>query len=368
MQGLGAMAMKRSIALCCVAVILSADCTKPAYGQGQTLNRTISHGGLQRLYTLYVPSSYRPGESLPLVVNMHGITLNRQFQMTRSGMNTVAEREGFVVAYPDAVNADWFGPQDNIGFIDSLLGDVSSQYSINQSRVYATGFSQGGIMSYVLSVERPYTFAAVASVGGTRYFDSPNVPYPRTVAETPARPFPLLHIHGTNDSVVPYNGGVGAFDLVFPPVANVVESYVASNGGDLAAAITDLPNINTADGSSVRLFFYGGGNYFDLSGNPHEAEVLLYRIQNGGHNWPGNSTGWTESWAPPVNYDISASNEIWTFFSRHQVAAIPEPSTVCLAALGLLAFTVRCCFAIRLRKRTNAANNQISNATETAAN
>jgi polyhydroxybutyrate depolymerase len=308
-----------------IKTILITFVSSVVYGQGQTLNKSIMHNGIQRNYTIYVPSTYASQNSTPLVVNLHGYTLNRSFQMTNSGMNAVAEREGFLVAYPDAVNADWFGPQDNIGFVDQLLDDISSQYSVNAAKVYATGFSQGGVMSYLLSVERSDRFAAIASVGGPRPVGPGDVPVPPNIAATPDRPFPLLHIHGTGDPIVPYNGGtstVGALTLTFPPVERVVQDYVTSNGGDPTPTVADLPNINTTDGTTVRRTSYEGDSYMDSAGNPRNSEVLFYRVQNGGHNWPGDSTTWP-GWANPINYDISASSEIWNFFSRHEVALIP---------------------------------------------
>jgi polyhydroxybutyrate depolymerase len=330
--------MKRFLATLVLVHIASA-----AYGQGQTLDKSLMHDGLLRDYTIYVPSGYTPQSSAPLVVNLHGYTLNRNFQMTFSGMNAVAEREGFLVAYPDAVNGDWFGPQDNFGFVSRLLDDVSSQYSINAAKVYATGYSQGGMMSYLLSVERPYTFAAIASVGGTRPLAPGDVYFPPHLEAAPSRPFPLLHIHGTGDPIVPYNGGistVGSLTLNFPPVERLVHDYVLSNGGDLTPTIADLPNTDTVDGTTVQLLTYGGGNYLDAAGNTRPAEVLLYRIQDGGHNWPGDATGWP-GFAVPVNYDISASTEIWNFFSRHEVAVIPEPSCIALVVFALAICALR---------------------------
>ncbi|MCI0642566.1 MAG: hypothetical protein L0Y70_26100, partial [Gemmataceae bacterium] len=277
-----------------LALLLLALPGAIAYGQGQILERRLVHGGLQRDYTLCAPSSYKPESALPLVISMHGFGSERGVQMLGSLMNAVAEREGFLVAYPDAVNGNWFGGQYNVGFIDSVLRDISSLYSVNASKVYATGFSQGGMMSYVLGAERPYTFAEIAPVAG--------------IVNAPGRPMPLLHIHGTADTVIPY-----------AQVEQLLPSYVMRNGGDLTPSITNLPDLITADNSTVQLRAYRGGPYLDNAGNSREAEVLLYRIQNGGHSWPGGGLG------SPTNYDISASTEIWKFFSRHEVAAIPDP-------------------------------------------
>lgn len=330
--------MKRFIATLSLLFVASI-----VHGQGQTLDKTLVHGGITRNYTVYVPSTYSPQVDAPLVVNLHGYTLNRGFQMTHSGMNAVAEREGFLVAYPDAVNSDWFGPQDNIRFIDRLLQDVSSQYSINDAKVYAAGFSQGGMMTYLLSVERPYTFAAIASVGGPRPLAAADVYLPPSIPAVPSRPFPLLHIHGTGDPIVPYNGGVstvGALTLNFPPAQRLLHDYVLNNHGDTTPIVTDLPNANTTDGTTVQKWSYNVGSYIDTAGVARPAEVLHYRIQNGGHNWPGDSTSWP-AWASPVNQDISASAEIWNFFSRHEVAAIPEPGCFLLGLIGLAVIAVR---------------------------
>jgi polyhydroxybutyrate depolymerase len=266
------------------------------YGQGQVLERRLVHDRLQRDYTLYVPPNYAPESALPLVINMHGHTIPRTIQMLATGMNAVAAHEGFLVAYPDAVNANWFEGQDNVGFIDSVLRDISSQYSVDASRVYATGFSQGGAMSYILGAERPYTFAAIAPVAGVA-----------NVLGTPSRPLPLLHMHGTADTIVPY-----------AQVEQLLPGYVTRNGGSFTPSITNLPDLITVDGSTVQLHAYRGSPYLDNSGDSREAEVLFYRIQNGGHSWPSGSIG-----SMPINYDISASAEIWKFFSRHEVAAIP---------------------------------------------
>jgi polyhydroxybutyrate depolymerase len=306
-----------------IATLVLSHIAASVYGQGQALNKSLVHDGIPRHYTIFVPSSYSPDVDAPLVVNMHGLTLNRSFQMTASGMNAVAEQEGFLVAYPDAVGGDWSGPQDNIGFIDLLIDDVSSQYSVDSSKVYATGFSQGGAMSYILSVAMPDRFAAIASVSGPRVVAAGDVLFPPDVPTTPDRPFPLLHIHGTGDPIVPYSGGSGFMGVQFPPAEQIVAEYVRNNGGDATPTIVDLPNTNTTDGTTVQKWTYDGGTYLDSAGNSREAEVLLYRIAGGGHNWPGDSTAWP-GWASPVNFDISASTEIWDFFSRHEVAAIPN--------------------------------------------
>jgi polyhydroxybutyrate depolymerase len=302
-----------------------------ARSQDKALNRTLLYDDIERQYSLYVPPGITDLDNVPLVVNMHGLTSNRGSQMAWSAMNKVAEREGFLVAYPDAVNGDWLGPEDNLGFIDAIIDQVSSEYSVDASRIYATGFSQGGMMSYLLSVERSDRFAAVASVAGPRAFDfveNTDVLYPPSVAATPSRPFPVLHMHGTGESYfVPYDGGRSTFrpEFVFPPIEEFVASYAENNLCDAAPTISEIPDTVATDGSTVDIYSYQNcAPYRDGAGGSRQAEVLLYRIENGDHNWPGDYNQWA-NWAQPVNYDISASTEIWNFFSRHRLAVAVAP-------------------------------------------
>ena len=98
--------------------------------------------GVERNYILYVPSTYSAGEATPLVLNLHGKFGNADQQMTTSAMNAVAEEEGFLVAYPNSVGVHWDLDTDvDVRFIDTLLGTLGSQYTVDASRVYSTGFS-----------------------------------------------------------------------------------------------------------------------------------------------------------------------------------------------------------------------------------
>lgn len=325
-----------------LAVLLASAATA-AYGS-QTLLRTVTHAGYARQYRLFVPTSYTPAAGMPLVVNLHGGGSSGLAQITWSAMNVVAEREGFLVAYPDAVAGAWLGPDqtdpyDDFGFIDDVLAGVAATHAVQPGRVYATGLSAGGLMSYMLSVRRPYTFGAIASVAGVRPYDPGTTIYaPIGLPATPPRPFPLMHVHGTADVRIPYAGGEN-LGWVWPPCEQVVADYVLNNGCDPTPTLYDFPNLVTTDSSTVQRLNYGrGAAYVDVTGGVHEAEVLLYRVTGGGHSWPGGSGTWPDH-CLPVNRDINASAEIWNFFSRHAVA-IPEPAgaaVLFVAALGRFA-------------------------------
>jgi polyhydroxybutyrate depolymerase len=325
------------------------------------------HNGLEREYLLFVPSGYDPAMETPLVLNLHGVTSNGPEQMAISGMNPVAEQEGFLVAYPSAVGGDWGddnpdvpGADHNISFIDSLVDTITSDYTVDANRVYSTGLSQGGMMSQMLAAVRPYTFAAVASVAAVRPFSTglaepADSIFPPYVPPVPSRPFPLLHIGGTADVVVPYEGGnlgiPGLEFIEFRSVESMVAEWAANNGSSLAPSITELPDTYADDGSTVTLFSYDDtATYTTTPGVEQSADILFYRVNGGGHSWPvdpGLRPPFSDAiaFAFPINSDINASSVIWDFFSQHQLAAIPEPTSLSLAGLAVVSLL----FALRRR-------------------
>ena len=310
-------------------LLIWASCST-AYGQGQVLNRTLLHDGLTRRYTLYVPPSYTGEATWPLVLNLHGLGGSAAVLRSTSGMNAVADAGHFLVAYPDAtVNpqvalSQWNegstfpnGP-DDVGFIDALLDELESGYRINPSKVYAAGFSGGGMMSYYLGEQMSDRLAAIASVSG-QHIANPTAP----------RSLPVSHMHGTADSSLPIGGGFAnvpppLISFMFPPVTDVIDAWRDSNNCVGEPSITQLPDLNTQDGSTVEMIQYQDCDcYLTSSEEERPAEVLFYRIEGGGHTWPGGGS------QPPqngtVNRDINASEEIWKFFSRHELpAAFPE--------------------------------------------
>lgn len=339
-----------------------------AFGQGQVLEKTLMHAGNQRDYLLYIPSTYSPDTETPFVLNLHGFTGDGPQQMAITGMNFVAEQHGFIVAYPSAIAGDWSdeSPETigdptadySLSFFDRLLDEIHASYSIDVSRVYSTGFSQGGFTSQMLASARPDTFAAIASVGGVRHiskgFTEPiDALFPPFIPELPPRPFPLLHVHGTEDVIVRYEGGntvIPGFEFIeFAPVQGFVDSWVESNGCDPVGTSTELPNTFADDGTTVTLFSYGNcDSYTSLSGDEIPADVSFYRVNDGGHSWPVDPAlrpPFSEeiAFAFPINSDVNASSVIWEFFAQHQLAEpVPEPGSALLAVFALVSLA---CFS-----------------------
>ena len=247
---------------------------------------TLTHDGITRTYRLHLPVNFSPDSLYPLVINMHGLGSNAWEQEIYSAFNPVSDTGRFIVAYPNGLNSTWnvssSGGTDDVGFISALIDTLSVLYNVDLQRVYATGMSMGGFMSYRLACELSDRITAIASVTGLLAF-SPCMP---------SRPVPVAQFHGTDDPVVPYAG-----------VASTINYWISTNQCPDSAIVTDLPNIDTTDNSTVILY--------DYSPCTDSASVLLYSIINGEHTWPG-----ADILIGVTNQDIEASNEIWNFFTR----------------------------------------------------
>ncbi|MBX7243850.1 MAG: T9SS type A sorting domain-containing protein [Bacteroidia bacterium] len=275
----------------------------------QSVGGTIQHGGLTREYNVYVPASYNPANPAPLVINLHGYSSNNWQQELYSNFNPIADTAGFILVYPQGTsdgtgNLFWnvgFFPSniDDTGFLLALIDTLAAQYNLDQNRIYSTGMSNGGFMSYKLACETD-RIAAIASVTGSMTT--------QTFGACTPSPIPVMQIHGTLDPTVPFDGST-----IFVPVPDVVSYWVGVNQCNPTPVMTNVPNTNLLDGATAEHYVYSGG----LSG----TSVEFYKIINGAHTWPG---------APIVIgttcMDFSASKEIWRFFSQYSSTTSVEPA------------------------------------------
>lgn len=247
-------------------------------------------GGIERTYRVHLPTGYAEGEVYPLVINMHGLGSNSFQQEFYSEFDQVADTAGIVMAYPDGVENQWNiyqdGGVDDVGFISALIDTMHANYNIDLDRVYACGMSMGGFMSHRLGCQLNDRIAAIGSVTGLLVYFNCNF----------TRKIPVLQVHGTADDIVPYDG-----------VAYTIQ-YWTMNNFCPDSVVTDLPDVDTTDQSTVTLTTY--------SPCSEDTEVLLYTINGGGHTWPGASyiIGVT-------NQDIHASVELWNFFKKYTLSA-----------------------------------------------
>jgi polyhydroxybutyrate depolymerase len=221
-----------------------------------------------------------------------------------SNFNLYAEQYGFIVVYPNGVSNSWNvgfpggSTADDVGFLIALIDTVNAAYGTDLNRIYSTGFSNGGFMSYRLACEAGDRIAAIASVAGTMTTAS-------LTACQPSRNMPVMHIHGTNDYVVFYNGGFGNTS-----VNEVLTFWNTANECPSIPTIENLPDL-VPEGSTVQKQTWAPC--------ADSTEVTFFKINGGGHTWPG-SVGITGS--GNTNRDIIASEEIWKFVSRFQLPQV----------------------------------------------
>ena len=273
-----------------------------AYFAQQNINGSFAYNGNNRTYILHIPPTYTGITTVPLVLNLHGFGSTAGQQQFYAMFDAVSDTAGFIVVYPNAINSVWdtlwsSSPVDDIGFISALLDTVSENYQIDSLRIYATGLSMGGFMTYRLGSELAERIAAIASVAG---------PVTQEILDafdtTP--PIPVMHIHGTADSTIPYNG----LDY-WPAVESVIQCLVNKNNCSAQADSIELPDINASDSCTVVKYNYGSCD--------DSTEVIFYKILNGGHTWPGGLLNIPN--LGNTNRDLMASEEIWNFFRKHEL-------------------------------------------------
>ena len=263
----------------------------------------FNDNGQIRDYYLYRPNSIE--ENAPLVFVLHGYSGSAGGIMSYSGMNEVAAEYGFAVCYPQGLEDDsgynfWnvgyeFHQEemvDDVAFLSSLANYLQNEYGFNPQNTFSTGMSNGGDMSYMLACQANDIFSAIAPVAGCMMEEIYNT--------CDSSPVPVFEIHGRDDNVTLWDGDMGNNDGwgAYYSIQEGIDFWVHNNDC-INSESTLLPNTNNSDGSYII-----NHRYFDCD---EDAEVWLYEIVGGGHDWPGSSG----------NMDIQSSEEIWAFFSQY---------------------------------------------------
>ncbi|HEV7230158.1 MAG TPA: T9SS type A sorting domain-containing protein [Bacteroidia bacterium] len=274
-----------------------------------TVIDSFMYGGVYRNYRLYIPAIYQPTKAVPLVFNLHGLGSNAAQQEYYGDFRPIADTADFILAHPNGTKGPsgqgWnnFGTPgtgvDDIGFISALIDTISKKYSIDHNRVFSTGMSNGGFMSYELACFLSNRIAAIASVSGSMIASHYN-------ACNAQHPTPVMEIHGTTDPVVSYPGNGGIVASIH--IDTLVHHWVVYDHASLTPVITQLPDINMTDGCTVEHQVYSNGR--------QGSSVELYKVINGGHDWPGAPINAGNG---NTNRDFSASKEIWRFFSQYHL-------------------------------------------------
>jgi polyhydroxybutyrate depolymerase len=280
--------------------IVTTGCGKTApIAAGTSATQTLTSGGLARTYILHVPAGYQPDKSLPLVLDFHGHTSTDSAQEGYSQFSPLADQQGFLVVYPQGTigpdhQTGWgtYGASDpkvnDVLFVSDLITKVQGQLCVDAQRIFATGISNGGGMTNLLACAMAGRIAAFAPVSGAFY------PIPGGCQ--PSRPAPMMEFHGTSDPLVFYNGR----PLVqLPPIPTWLQGWATLDG------CTSGP---------TTFFQQADVTGEQWSGCKSNSAVIHYRIQGGGHTWPG---------AIPVpvlgatTHTINATMLMWQFFQAH---------------------------------------------------
>jgi polyhydroxybutyrate depolymerase len=289
----------KKIYLLLIVVLLSIG----SFAQYSTLS--FQFQGVTRQYLLYVPASYDGSTAVPFILALHGLGDNMN-NFKGVDFNSIADTANFIFAIPQALvdsvltgatawnsGASAFGytlnPNvDDVGFLNAIIDSTSLYYNIDQTRLYATGFSMGGFMTNRLGCELNNRIAAIASVSGT---------IGSGITCTPGRVVPSCHFHGTADQTVAYTG-----DMYGSDAEALVAFWRGHDGCDsVPSSIDTLPHIS-ADSLHIVHYVYPNGRY--------GSDVEFYKVINGVHQWLG-----------PTGADINYAAAIWKFFNRYQWVA-----------------------------------------------
>jgi polyhydroxybutyrate depolymerase len=275
-------------------------------------DQSIEVDGLRRTYRLVIPQGYDRLRHAPLVLAFHGRLGTGRIMEEMTHFSKLADREGFIVVYPDGVGRSWNAGHgtgaaeqrqvDDVGFVSKLIDELASAYRIDRRRIYATGMSNGAIFALRLACELSAKITAVAVVAGTLAPAIAKDCHPR-------RPIPIMLVHGTEDRYVPWEGGVTGGGGRVESVEATIRLWVTINQCSPNPKVEDL-------GGKVRRLTYAPSH-------PGGPEVILYRIDGGGHTWPGGSELLPRKMVGETNRDVDASECIWNFFKKSE---LNEPS------------------------------------------
>ena len=267
---------------------------EPGTGVTGPSTRSLLHDGVAREYILYVPDSYDGTSDVPLMLNFHGFGGTADQHLKYADMRSLAETDPFLLVYPQGTLLDgaphWNAgleseenksDADDFGFVEALIGELSSGYRIDSTRVYACGYSNGAFFAYALACYHGDKIAAIGSVAGTMMEE--------TYANCgPSHPTAVVSIHGTSDGTVPYDGGEGLLS---------VDAVLAYWTGFNKTNTSPTADSRIDRGTTIERYSYGDGD--------NGTSVDHYKVVGGGHVWFD------------LRYDgTDTSGLIWDFVSR----------------------------------------------------
>ena len=271
------------------------------------VSETLKSGGDLRNYWLVRPEGLEKTKPAPLLMVLHGSAGSGEDMMTvtQRGFERLADKEKFVVVYPDALERRWNdqgGTVDDVGFLLAIVDKLVADGLVDKNRIYVAGISNGGMMAQRLACEQADRIAGIATVAG-------GLPEPLQATCKPARALPVLVIHGTEDPIGPWSGGAVAGFEDFGKVLSARETakfWAANNRCGDGGVIAAEPDRDPKDGTRVKMEVFASC--------PAGAAVKLAAVEGGGHTWPGGYQYLPERFIGRTSQDVDANMLIWDFF------------------------------------------------------
>lgn len=289
------------------------------FAQMKTETKYLRQKNYIRSFEIYVPDNFSPEHRYPVLLVLHGGggTAKGLVRHTRGQFNRLARQNNFVVVYPQGLKKGWndgrhdtinFAAEmniDDVGFIEKILEDLDSKIQMDKTKVFTCGISNGGFMVQRLAYEIPEKIKGIAVIAA-------NLSEVQAAKDFPEKAVPVLFINGTEDPLVPYNGGhVTVFREKRGKVlsmAKTIETWKEINGCEKLAESKAIPDRNKSDGCrAFKTTWENPKNEF--------TRVVAIKIEGGGHTWPGATRNLPRRLVGNSCRDFNACDEVWNFFN-----------------------------------------------------
>lgn len=308
-------------------MLMGCAIANPITTYDQSEQHTIIHDGIKRTYSTYIPDGIKGPHPVTLLVALHGGggSAKEWPTYTNYGFERLAEREHFILVYPNAIEGHWNDGRDvkhfyshregidDAGFLSLLIDKLASSYPIDTNRIYVIGASNGGMMAHKLAAEHSDKIAAIATVISS-------IPKNLEGKLNPSHPVSVLMINGTDDPLVRWEGGPVKFGRSMNgeviSTDQAVKFWTEHDKCTSSVDTANLPDVDPDDGTMVTVSGYRNCE----SG----SEVVLYKIIGGGHTWPSLQDKrrrigriLIDKMVGKKSRDIDTSEVIWQFLRNH---------------------------------------------------
>ena len=290
-------------------IFLFIACNREFKGDGDTNRHNLIHDDEKRRFHVYLPKNFDESKKYPVIIALHGRYGNARKMPEMTNLNLIADEKELIIVYPNGYKRSWndgreHGPAaekgiDDVGFIAKLITFMNEKYPVSKKQFYAVGMSNGGFMTMRLACQLNHKIAAFASVTGG-LSDDFNC--------QPGKHIPIMLVAGTDDPLVPYNGGTVANSnsktIGFEDLLN----FWGENNSCNNLIIEQLPIIKD-DGIRAEKWSY----------DDCDPTCVLFKMIGAGHTWPSGGNFLNEEHVGKPSYEIDASREIVDFFLSYSL-------------------------------------------------